>query len=256
LPKKLLAATTVLVMIFLMQPMTQMETVKGNPLTGPSIGIQSPQSYKDGKVYQETTVDVAISIHQLVNSSEITDISFSLDGNSNNTLSISNDLNIEYLGTGTIENLTNGYHSLTAYTLDTQGKEMSISTTFLVNTTFSYPTLLLSPLNTTYSKNEVPLNYTIDKEAKYVVSYSLDTSSDNPVTSNTTLTGLSEGHHTITIRAMNGFSIYSEKTVYFEINIAKTEQPLTTSILIVITTVAVIIALIALVFYKRKKANK
>lgn len=234
-----------------------MVTVKGNPLIGPSIGIESPQSYTMGRVYQETNVYVDIYIHQLANSSEITDISYSVDGNSNRTLSILNIHNIDYVGTGTIVNLTEGYHSLTAYSLDTQGKGMSISTTFLVNTTFSYPTLLLSPMNTTYSKNEVPLNYTINNEAKYAVSYSLDNFSyGNPIRINATLAGLSDGQHFITIRAMNGFSLYSEKTIYFEINVAKTEQPLgkdnTTYILIIVTLVVVIIALIALLFYKRK----
>jgi hypothetical protein len=213
------ALTAVLVIIFLMQPIAQVTVVKGNFLYGPSIGIASPESYEVGRVYQETTVDVAIYIHQFFNSSEITDVFYSLDGTNNRTLSISNNHNIDYSATGTMENLTDGYHFLRAFTLDAQGKSMSISTTFLVNTTFSYPTLLLSPQNIKYSKNEVPLNYTIDREAKYVVYYSLDNSKNyTSLTSNTTLSYLSEGQHEVTIKAMNGFSIYSEKTVYFEIS--------------------------------------
>lgn len=251
------ALTTVLVIIFLMQPLTQIVTVKRNFLHSPSIGIESPESYKVGKVYQETSVFVAISIHQFFNSSEITDVFYSLDGTANRTLSISNNHNITYLATGTIENLTNGYHFLRAFTLDAQGKSMSISTTFLVNTTFSYPTLLLSPQNITYSKNEVPLNYTIDREAKYVVCYSLDNSKNyTSLTSNITLTGLSEGKHRLTIKTMNGNSIYSEKIVYFEIDTAKPEKPLAlgnqTIALGIAVAVIVVVAIVAVIFYKRR----
>jgi hypothetical protein len=157
-----------------------------------------------------------------------------------------------------MENLTNGYHFLRAYTLDTQGKGMSTSTTFIVNTTFRYPTLLLSPLNNTYSKNEVPLTYVIDKEARYAVYYNLDGSnysSYNPITGNTTLTGLSEGQHILTIKAMNGFSIYSEKIVYFEINTAKTEKPLSldqTSTNVIVVAAIVVVAIVVVILYKRK----
>jgi hypothetical protein len=249
------ALTAILVIVFLIAPIAQMVAVKGNFLTGPSIGIASPESYKVGRVYQETNVDLAISIYQFGNSSEITAVSYSLDGSLNRTLNILNDTKKYYLATGTMENLTNGYHFIGAYTLDAQGKSMSTSTTFLVNTSFSYPTLLLSPQNITYTKNEVPLTYIINKEAKYV-GYVLDNSSGNSLTGNTTLSDLSEGQHEVTIKAMNGFSIYSENKVYFEINTAKPEKPLAlgnqTIALGIAVAVIVVVAVAVVMLYKKR----
>jgi hypothetical protein len=232
-----------------------MASVKGNFL--PSIGIESPESYVVGRVYQETSVDIAISINHIGNFSDITDVFYSLDGDPNRTLSISNSHNIPY-ATGTMEKLTNGHHFLRIYTLDNQGKGISASTTFIVNTTFRYPALLLSPQNITYSKNEVPLNYIINREAKYVVYYSLDNSSDNhPISGNSTLTGISEGQHRFRIIALNGNSIYSEKIVYFKIITAKTEQPISLGnqaiALGIAVTSIVEVAVVAVILYKKRK---
>jgi hypothetical protein len=113
-------------------------------------------------------------------------------------------------------------------------------------------------MNVTYNNNEVPLTYTIDKEGRYVVYYNLDGSSytgGNVLTSNTTLTELSEGQHKVTSKAKNGFGIYSENTVYFNINTTKTEKPLSldqTSTNVIAITVIVVVAIVAVILYYRR----
>lgn len=97
---------------------------------------------------------------------------------------------------------------------------MSDSITFLVNTTFRFPTLLLSPNNSTYNSKEIPLTYTID-DSKYLVYYELDNSRQTRLTGNTTLSGLSEGQHTIRAFAadfMTDTGIYSKQTANFTID--------------------------------------
>ena len=255
--------TSFLVVIFLLHSITPLSTVEGNPIpTSPIIVIASPEPYEKGKIYQETTVHVAVIILQSSKSPKITDISYSLDGNTKMPLNTSFQNafgKTQYNATGTIENLTNGYHSLTTYALDTQSKVLSSSTTFLVNTTFSYPKFLLSPTNTSYSKNEVPLTFSTGRAIRPVIYYSLDDSSYTGgivLTYNTTLSGLSEGQHKLTIKAENVFANYSENTVYFEINTAKPEQPLAldqTFALGLAVTLIVAVAVIGVILYKRRK---
>ena len=266
--KAIFAFTTLLVIIFLLQPIAQLITVEGNPIpTSPKIVIASPESYEKGKIYQETTVHVAVLVVQSSQSLKITDISYSIEGNTKIPLNLSFQTafgKTGYNATGTMGNLTNGYHSLTAYALDTQRKVISTSTTFLVNTTFSYPKFLLSPMNTSYSKNKVPLTYTTGKATRPVVYYRLDDYSNYiggiVLTSNTTLSGLSEGQHKVTIKAENVFANYSENTVYFEINTAKIEQPLafgtqTIALGIIVAVLVVVAVAIIMLYTKRNKVS-
>ena len=77
------------------------------------------------------------------------------------------------------------------------------------------------------------------------------------LTSNTTLTRLSEGQHKVIIRAIDRSSIYSENTVYFEVNTAKPEHPLVlgnqTIALGIAIAVIVVVAVASVIFYKRRK---
>ena len=58
-----LALTAILVVIFLVQPITQMVAVRANPISYPFILVDSPEHYMVGKVYQDTSVDIAAQIH-------------------------------------------------------------------------------------------------------------------------------------------------------------------------------------------------
>jgi hypothetical protein len=81
----------------------------------------------------------------MASSPEVSSISYSLDGNRNETLSFSKVSTGGYLGTGTLNNLPDGYHHLDAYFHAAHFRiEKSASTTFLVNTTGSQPSPLLT----------------------------------------------------------------------------------------------------------------
>jgi hypothetical protein len=70
-----------------------------------------------------------------------------LDGGSNITLGITRyETSSGIFGIGTLDNLTDGYHTVEAYSTDTQGNTISSSTTFLVDTT--------SPASTSTPSNE------------------------------------------------------------------------------------------------------
>jgi hypothetical protein len=141
---------------------------------------------------------------------------------------------------------------------------MSTSEIFTVDTTYRYPTVtIISPLNQTYTQNEIPLIYAVDEEI-YLARYTLDGHNgifNYSFHENTTLTGLSEGSHKIIV------SVFTVKTnanpsqiTYFNVNTTKTDNPLTMSnqanlILIAIVVAIVAVASISLVYFKRRKGK-
>lgn len=219
-----LALTAVVVIIFLMQPLAQVAVVKANMIITRSIEIQSPLSYKT-IVYETSTIDVTVKVDIIGSTSGPTSIFCSLDGKPNATLSVSSKDNIYFLGTGTLTNLTDGFHTLTAYYYNPYFTQMSTSTVFLVNASktltdstpppipTSFPTsspapkhslpIMISPQNqTTYNTDQVPLVYTINSSVFYSY-YSLDSPSPNTgwksFDGNITLPSLSEGQHNLVL---------------------------------------------------------
>jgi hypothetical protein len=218
--------TSFLVIIFLIQPIARESIVGANPYSfiKPHLFIDSPDLYQS-KIYQTTSIPIEVTVFPGPNINLVS-IICNLDGGPNIKLGIIRyETSAGYFGRGTLENLTNGYHTLRAYSYDAEGNmityEGSILTdskTFLVNTSFVYPTILLSPNNSTYYSKEIPLTYTIDN-SKYVVYYELDNSRQITLADNTTLSGLSEGNHTITAGAYNvSTGRYSKQTANFTID--------------------------------------
>jgi hypothetical protein len=219
--RAIFALTALLVIIFLMQPMTQMVAVDANPYNyiSPYIFIESPNA-SPWTIYQTTSIPIEVEVLPAPKTN-LVDLSYILDGSPNVKLSITKyETSLTCTGKGTLNNLTEGYHKVTAVSVDSKGNVLSGSTTFLVNTTLRFPTLLLSPNNTTYYSKEIPLTYTID-DPKYWVFYQLDNLKQIHLTGNTTLAGLSEGQHTITAGATDlktGTGIYSKQTVNFTVD--------------------------------------
>jgi hypothetical protein len=214
--------TSLLVIIFLMQPMTQVVVVDANPYNfiKPYLFIESPDA-SPWVIYQTTSIPIEVEVLPAPKTN-LVEISYILDGAPNVKLSITRyETSLTCFGKGTLGNLTDGYHKVTAVSVDSEGNVLSGSTTFLVNTTLRFPTILLSPNNITYYSKEIPLTYTIN-DPKYTVYYRLDDSSKQiTLTGNTTLTGLSEGQHTITAVASDhktGTGLYSKQTANFTID--------------------------------------
>ncbi|UCE15779.1 MAG: right-handed parallel beta-helix repeat-containing protein [Candidatus Bathyarchaeota archaeon] len=85
--------------------------------------------------------------------------------------------------------------------------------------------IVLSPQNTTYTTSSVPLTFTISEPASWM-GYSLDGQLNVTVAGNTTLTGLSDGVHGITLYANDtSGNMGSSSKVYFTID---TTSPTTT----------------------------
>ena len=260
------ALTTLLVIVFLMVSLTQMVAVKANPWSvytfmEPHVFIESPDA-SPWVIYQTTSIPIEVQVLPAPKTI-LVELSYILDGAPNVKLRITRyETSVTCFGKGTLSNLTDGFHKVTVVSVDSKGNVLSDSTTFLVNTTLIFPTLLLSPNNTTYYSKEIPLNYTIN-DPKYTVYYQLDNSRQKTLlTDNTTLSGLSEGQHTITAVATDhktGTGIYSNQTANFAIDtINPTPTPPPTPTVpefpswIEITLLVTVLA-VAIVFIRRRK---
>jgi hypothetical protein len=107
---------------------------------------------------------------------------------------------------------------------------------------------VVSPENMTYASSNVSLAFTVNKQVSWM-GYSLDGQETVTVTGNTTLTGLQNGLHNITVYAKDTFeNTGASETVYFSV-----EVPFPTTLVIApIASVAVIGAVLAIYFKKRK----
>lgn len=257
--KILFALTAILAIFFLMEPMAQMQMVKGNWQTAETyIYVQSPRLSSE-RIYQNSTVDLEISVTIQKDSPDITGIYYSLDGSTNRTLILQQKSEQVYFAVGALKNLTEGNHTLMAYSLDALGRVTSTEVPFTVNTSFTYPTIsIISPVNQSYSTNEVPLTYSIDAQVKWAY-YALDNSDSKAFSGNMTLTGLSAGPHQINVSALTAWG-YAEQVAYFNVSATQTSNPLiidnqtnTSVIAVIAITIATVVAIIA---YKRKNSKR
>ena len=96
----------------------------------------------------------------------------------------------------------------------------ALNTSKFVATVTILPNLIikiLSPQNITYNKNCVPLTFTINVPTLWI-KYSLDNKANITITKNITLTGLSEGTHSIIVYAKDKSGNEANSTkVYFTI---------------------------------------
>jgi len=83
---------------------------------------------------------------------------------------------------------------------------------------------ILSLENKTYDSSDVPLNFTVSEKAS-LIKYSLDGLDNSTVKGNTTLTGLPNGGHNITVYAWDvAGSVGTSETIYF--TLAPKKEPL------------------------------
>jgi hypothetical protein len=227
------ALTAVIVIILLMQPLTQMVTVKANfyPFGIPSIEFRSPRFAP--YIHVTPNVDIIFDYNVQKNLTQVDSFSYSLNKNANSTLTskrtnLYSDFN-RYSVSKTLENLANGNHTLTIYAYFSNGTVSSIfHTTITVDTTFIPPIpFMISPLNqTTYNTNEVPLIYTINSKILWSY-YSIDATDYIPgfrgFSGNITLPSLSEGSHKLKLvvtTEARSTTTYSDsvQTIYFSID--------------------------------------
>jgi parallel beta-helix repeat protein len=112
-----------------------------------------------------------------------------------------------------------------------------------------------SPQNKTYTTTDVPLEFTVS-EATASVKYSLDGQANVTITDNTTLSGLAEGAHSITVyvQGTDG-TTRTSGTIYFTVSLgAEPTQPEEIPITWIAAIIAVIIVVaVALIYFLRRK---
>ncbi len=260
--KILFALTAILIIFFLMEPLAQVAMVKAIwPYS--HVFFYSPVPSSE-MIYQNTTLPLNITVGVEKDSPAIASISCSLDGKENKALNSFKETDILYSATDVLANLAEGNHTLMIYAFDVNGKvAVSEGEIFTVDTTFIYPSITtISPLNQTYSTNEVPLIYSIDAKITWSY-YSIDDAKDVTFNGNITLTDLSEGSHKIKINALYesdkySFSKYTSQTTYFTVNSDHISNPLTidsqtSAAVSAIVAIAIVLSVGLLVYHKKHK---
>ena len=259
--KLLFALTTISVIFLLIAPVVQEVIVKAL-FSDFYIYILSPRPSNE-RIYQRSPLPLTIGIGVRIDSPEITSIYYRLDGNDDIALLFSRNSDISYSASGTLSTLAEGNHTLEISAFDVNGGVViSEQETFAVVRNFSYPTVtIISPLNQTYSVNEVPLTYSIDGNVLRAHHY-LDNSPRETFSGNITLTELSEGQHKIEVnvhsQAFNyPIDKYEEQIVYFTVDTSKNDTALTlnnpTSIVVIAIIAIAIVAVALVIFYNRNK---
>lgn len=112
---------------------------------------------------------------------------------------------------------------------------------------------VLSLVNKTYDVSEVPLEFTVN-EPYSRVSYSLDGQDNVTISGNTTLTGLSNGEHNVTVYATDeAGNTGASETIHFNVEVPE-PFPTTMVTASVITVAVVCIGL--LVYFKKQERSR
>lgn len=105
-----------------------------------------------------------------------------------------------------------------------------------------------SPKNTTYNTSSIPLNFTANAAVSQIT-YSLDGEENITISGNTTLGGLANGNHSLTVHATDETGNVSSETIYFSV-----EVPFPTTLVVSVSgasTAAIGIGL--LLYFKKRK---
>jgi parallel beta-helix repeat protein len=133
------------------------------------------------------------------------------------TYSLDGQANVTITGNTTLTGLSEGPHSIVVYIEDTPGNISSSETIYFTVVSASSGISILSPENKTYNTADVPLTYTKNVTC-YYTAYSLDGQLYTD-TENTTLSGLTDGTHELTVYANYTDSHISESaTVWFTVD--------------------------------------
>jgi hypothetical protein len=279
MPKKLLA-----IIVILLLGITSLSTesfVGANFIpTHPEIRINTPMQ-RELKIYQNTSVPLLVDIKETKTSEpprhypEINHIYYQLDGQeatelTNITRSEENWFSgrcMQYFAYATLDSLKDGNHTLTAFCQDDTGRQLSFSRVFEYSTQFTAPKVaLLSPVNKTYPiTNQLPLTIIADDFIAY--GYSLDNIllTRNSSIVNTTLTGLTEGEHTlyVNVHTKRGFVsqtanfLMDNNTDDFQNSLpARKKQTTQLTLIISITIIAIMaVASVSLIYFRRRKGK-
>jgi hypothetical protein len=164
------------------------------------------------------------------------------------------DLGNRYVGNTTLTGLSQGPHNVTVwiradiFMISYSGYEWSVFTTVSFNIDTSPTVTVLSPHAKTYNTSDVPLEFTINEESSRL-EYSLDGQSNVTISGNTTLTGLPNGDHNVTVYATDeAGNTGVSKTITFSIDV-----PFPTTLVIASVITAVVVGVGLIVYFKKRK---
>ncbi len=244
----------------------------------PSMKIISPPDPPNR--YENSTVSLEVEVYMLDESPRIQSMYYSLDGGPSVYFDFTTLRNSSWWpdksgyavgAKGDLENLSEGNHSVIAYSADSNGRMMSTSRTFSVDSHYQVTVIeILSPKNITYSINEVPLVFTMNGEFKSANYGFLPPSpmrgnkTEFPIAAfeiagNTTLTGLSDGFYRILLYASAEEKGASMNNLEFTINTTQANNSPTldtqTSTVLMVSLVTMVVASVSLVYFKRRKGK-
>jgi parallel beta-helix repeat protein len=167
----------------------------------PVISIFSPANM----TYGTTSVDLNYSVSD---PGGVDWVGCSIDGSANVTLT----------GNITLAGLSDGPHNVVLYANDSAGNMASSTVYFTVDTT--PPTVTItSPQSTVYNTNSVALEYSVaDSTGVAWTGYSLDGQGNVTLTGSTTLTGLSDGQHQVTVYSNDTLGNLGSASVSFTVD--------------------------------------
>jgi hypothetical protein len=160
-----------------------------------------------------------------------------------------------YFGGAVLPELSQGVHNLTVWvraewdqvtTYIPLWAAFSKTITFTIDTT-APSVSVLSPENTTYKASNVPLNFTVN-EPFSKVTYCLDGQENVTINENTTLIGLPNGDHNVTVYATDEFGNTGvSEIVYFSV-----EVPFPTTLVIASVALVAVASVGLLVYFKKR----
>jgi hypothetical protein len=237
--KRKIALLAVTFAILMLVEVQAAETANANPFPISTMSIGSPQSYTTF-IYQNTTIPLTIGLNLFKDDTsraypQITHVTYSLDNQENITISNIPQSGTEYAAkdifgrvkgyyisltvNAILRNLSDGQHTINAYSFDTSGGVMSDSVTFEVLTSYKIPeVILVSPLDQVYNTNEIPLTFIVHGDYEQLC-YSIDY--NVTIEGNTTISiaGLANGCHTITVYANTPGRYGGSNSTYFIVGI-------------------------------------
>jgi N-acetylneuraminic acid mutarotase len=113
---------------------------------------------------------------------------------------------------------------------------------------------IMSPENRTYYTTDIPLNVTVNEPSSWM-RYKLDGKTVVEIDGNATLRGLSFGSHNISVYATDAAgNTGASETIFF--NVAKPEPFSRTLVVAAVATVAAIVGVGLLVYFKKRQSSK
>jgi hypothetical protein len=163
--------------------------------------------------------------------------------------SLDNQSSITITGGTSLENLTQGVHSIVIYANDSFGNSGNSNTVWFSIDTIAPKIIIMIPQNQTYGSTDIELTFQTDEETKDL-SYSLNGNANITIVGNVTLPALSNGPHNLTLYSIDLVGNADSATVSFSI------QPFPIITVIAVVVIVIIAVSAGYLFFKRRKPEK